>query len=169
MAHFAKLDENNNVLAVHVVNNDVITIDGIELEQIGVEFLTNLHGHTLWKQTSYNATIRKNYAGIGYYYDSIRDAFIPSKPYPSWILNEDTCLWESPIPYPNTTNIPIQYRMYNIYIWNETNYYWELKKPYNSWTLHEDSYYISPIPYPNDGNHYNWDEETLSWDLVNNL
>jgi hypothetical protein len=100
MAHFAKLDENNNVLAVHVVNNNVITTDGVESEQAGVEFLTGLHGHTLWKQTSYNGTIRKNYAGIGFTYDTSRDAFIPPQPWASWTLNETTCLWEAPTPMP---------------------------------------------------------------------
>jgi len=100
MAHFAKLDENNNVLAVHVVNNDVITVDGNESEQAGIDFLTSLHGHTLWKQTSYNGNIRKNYAGIGYTYDASRDAFIASQPYGSWTLNETTCQWEPPVAYP---------------------------------------------------------------------
>jgi len=101
MAHFAKLDENNIVTAVHVVNNDVITVNGVESEQAGIDFLTNLHGHSLWKQTSYNGSFRKNYAGIGMIYDVSKDAFIDSKPYPSWILNENTCLWEAPKPYPN--------------------------------------------------------------------
>lgn len=100
MAHFAKLDENNNVLAVHVVNNDVITIDGNESEQAGIDFLTSLHGHTLWKQTSYNRNIRKNYAGIGYTYDAGRDAFIPPQPFGSWVLNETTCNWDAPVAYP---------------------------------------------------------------------
>ena len=100
MAHFAKLDENNNVLAVHVVVNDVITIDGVESEQAGIDFLTGLHGHTLWKQTSYNGTIRKNYAGIGYTYDVGRDAFITPQPYGSWVLDETTCQWEAPVVYP---------------------------------------------------------------------
>jgi hypothetical protein len=116
MAHFAKLDENNNVLAVHVVNNDVITINGSESEQVGIDFLTGLHGHSLWKQTSYNGTFRKNYAGIGYTYDSSRDAFIPPKPFNSWILNEATCLWDAPIAYPADGNM---------YTWNEENLAWE--------------------------------------------
>ncbi len=115
MAHFAKLDENNTVLAVHVVVNEVITIDGQESEQAGIDFLTSIHGHSNWKQTSYNGNFRKNYAGIGYTYDGIKDAFVPPRPYPSWILNEDTCLWESPIPYPNDGNI---------YIWNEESLEW---------------------------------------------
>jgi hypothetical protein len=100
MAHFAKLDENNIVLAVHVVNNDVITTDGVESEQAGVDFLTDLYGHTLWKQTSYNGTIRKNYAGIGYTYDTGRDAFISPKFYGSWVLDEATCQWKAPVAYP---------------------------------------------------------------------
>jgi len=100
MAHFAKLDENNNVLLVCVVNNDVITIDGVESEQAGIDFLTQLYNHTLWKQTSYNKNIRKNYASIGYTYDEVRDAFIPPKPFNSWILDEDTCQWQAPTPKP---------------------------------------------------------------------
>jgi hypothetical protein len=95
MAHFAKLDNNNTVITVHVVNNDVITIDGVESEQVGIDFLTSLHGHTNWKQTSYNGNIRKNYAGIGFTYDEQRDAFIPPKPeIGEWILDEETCLWK---------------------------------------------------------------------------
>jgi hypothetical protein len=116
MAHFAKLDINNFVLEVHVVVNDVITINGIENEQKGIDFLNNLLNYNLWKQTSYNANFRKNYAGIGYYYDSIRDAFIPPKPFPSWTLNEQTCLWQSPIPYPNDGKM---------YTWNEEIGNWE--------------------------------------------
>jgi hypothetical protein len=115
MAHFAKLDENNNVLAVHVVVNDVITIDGNESEQAGIDFLTSLHGHALWKQTSYNGNIRKNYAGIGYTYDAGRDAFIPPKPYVSWTLNETTCQWEAPVAYPTDGKR---------YTWDETTTSW---------------------------------------------
>ena len=115
MAHFAKLDEGNNVLAVHVVNNDVITIDGNESEQAGIDFLTSLHGHTLWKQTSYNGNIRKNYAGIGFTYDVERDAFIAPQPYASWVLNETTCQWEAPIAYPNDGKY---------YGWFEANQQW---------------------------------------------
>jgi hypothetical protein len=123
MAHFAKLDENNNVLAVHVVNNDVITIDGVESEQAGIDFLTGLHGHTLWKQTSYNGTIRKNYAGIGYTYDTSRNAFIAPKPYSSWVLDEATCLWEAPVAYPTNGKI---------YGWFEPNQQWiEIIEPNN--------------------------------------
>jgi hypothetical protein len=116
MAHFAKLDENNIVLAVHVVNNDVITVNGIESEQAGIDFLTDLYDHPLWKQTSYNGSFRKNYAGAGHTYDASRDAFIPVKPYPSWILDEDTCLWEAPTQRPNDGKG---------YLWNEATTSWE--------------------------------------------
>jgi hypothetical protein len=100
MAHFAKLDGNNKVIAVHVVNNDVITINGVESEQAGIDFLSNLHSHVLWKQTSYSGSFRKNYAGIEFLYDFTKDAFIPPKPFVSWILDEATCQWEAPTPMP---------------------------------------------------------------------
>jgi len=117
MAHFAKLDDSNIVLAVHTVNNNVITIDGIESEQVGIDFLVGLHGHQLWKQTSYNGNIRKNYAGIGYTYDAGRDAFIAPKPFESWVLNEDTCRWEAPVAYPTDGKM---------YKWNEADLAWDL-------------------------------------------
>jgi hypothetical protein len=101
MAHFAKLDENNVVLEVVVVNNNELLEDGFESEAKGIQFLVDLFDeYPLWKQTSYNGSIRKNYAGVGYTYDATRDAFIPSQPFPSWVLNEDTCLWDAPTPYP---------------------------------------------------------------------
>lgn len=115
MAHFAKLDENNNVLAVHVVNNNVITINGNESEQAGIDFLIGLHGHLLWKQTSYNGNFRKNYAVVDGVYDYARDAFIAPKPFNSWILNENTCKWEAPVPYPSDGKV---------YNWSETTTSW---------------------------------------------
>lgn len=117
MAHFAKLDENNVVLEVHVVhNNELLDENGVEQEQRGIDFLINWsNGYLAWKQTSYNSTFRKNYAGIGYIYDPQRDAFIPPKPYPSWVLNEDTCLWEPPVPYPTDGNL---------YQWDEVSINW---------------------------------------------
>jgi hypothetical protein len=121
MAHFAKLDENNNVLAVHVVNNDVVTVNGNESEQAGIDFLTELHGHTLWKQTSYNNTFRKHFAGIGFTYDVSRDAFIPPKPFASWTLNETTCYWEAP------TAMPTDGKKYG---WDEPTLSWvEVVRP----------------------------------------
>lgn len=100
MAHFAKLDENNIVISVHVVDNSVITVNGSESEQTGIEFLTNLHGYSNWKQTSYNGSFRKNFAAIGMSFDSIKNAFIPIKPYESWILDEESCTWNPPIAFP---------------------------------------------------------------------
>ena len=103
MAHFAKLDENNIVVEVIVVDNKMLTNEnGEEVESIGVDFINNLYGtNDVWKQTSYNGNLRKNYAGKGFLYDENRDAFIePTAPYPSWILNEETCQWEAPVPRP---------------------------------------------------------------------
>ena len=113
MAHFAKLKVGNIVEKVAVVSNDIATT-----EQAGVEFLQNLYGdRAVWKQTSYNNNIRKNFAGVGYTYDENRDAFIPPKPFNSWTLNETTCLWEAPVAYPTDGQN---------YTWNETNQTWEL-------------------------------------------
>jgi hypothetical protein len=114
MAHFAILKAGNIVEQVVVVSNDVAIT-----EQAGIEFLRNLYKdkHLPIIQTSYNNNIRKNYAGIGYQYDQQRDAFIAPKPYNSWLLNEDTCRWESPIPYPQDNNI---------YNWNEQTKSWDL-------------------------------------------
>jgi len=132
MAHFAKL-ENNIVIAVHSVVNEVIKdSNGVEQEAIGIEFLKKLHNepNAIWKQTSYNGNIRKNYAGIGYTYDETRDAFIPIKPFDSWILNESTCNWESPIPYPitNTQNKVNKFgnQINDSYNWNEENNSWDI-------------------------------------------
>ena len=101
MAHFAQLDENNVVTQVIVVHNNDCTLDGVENESVGVLFCQSLFGtETNWKQTNYNGTIRKNYAGIGFTYDAGRDAFIPPKPFASWVLDEATCRWNAPVPMP---------------------------------------------------------------------
>jgi len=95
MANFAKIGLNNKVtevLSVH--NNELLDSEGVEQEVNGIDFLTKLTGWSIWKQTSYNNNIRKNYAGIGFTYDEDRDAFIPPKPSADAILNEETCLWE---------------------------------------------------------------------------
>lgn len=111
MAHFAEINESNTVVRVLVVPD--------EQEHRGQEFLADeLALGGTWIQTSYNSRIRKNYAGIGFIFDEVRDAFIPPKPYESWQLNEDTCLWHA------------------------------------------------PVERPTDGNLYDWNEETLSWDEV---
>lgn len=102
MAHFAQLDENNNVVQVIVVhNNELLDENGQENEFRGVAFCQSLFGeNTTWYQTSYNRSFRKHFAGVGFTYDAARDAFIPPQPFPSWSLNTDTCNWESPVPYP---------------------------------------------------------------------
>jgi hypothetical protein len=99
MAHFARLDENNIVTEVIVVNNDVLDLNNEE--QSGIAFCESLFDGT-WKQTSYNGTFRKNYAGVGYSYDLNRDAFIAPKPFDSWVLNEDSCIWEAPVAKPTS-------------------------------------------------------------------
>lgn len=118
MAHFAELDANNVVVRVIVVPDAV--------EVIGEQYCHELLGGT-WKQTSYNTRgnvhvlggtpFRKNYAGSGYTYDELIDGFIPPQPYPSWLLNETTCLWEPPVPYPTDGNR---------YSWDEINLEWSL-------------------------------------------
>lgn len=119
MAHFAQIDENNIVQQVLVVVNEVITDEnGNESEQLGIDFLKSLYGEeTQWVQTSYNGSFRKNYAYSGCTYDNERDAFIQPKPWNSWILNEETCRWEPPIPIPDETQP---------YVWNEDNLEWVL-------------------------------------------
>ena len=102
MAHFAKIDSNNIVTEVIVSEKDFINSG-----KVGDEFL--------WVQTSYNDNFRKNFAGIGYAYDSTRNAFIPPQPYPSWTLDEDTCLWESPVARPDDDKE---------YEWNEATTNW---------------------------------------------
>lgn len=101
MAHFAQLDENNVVLQVIVVHNNELIDNGQESEAKGIAFCQSLFPGTTWIQTSYNGNFRKHFAGVGYTYDSERDAFIPPQPYASWILNEETLTWEAPVPYPN--------------------------------------------------------------------
>jgi hypothetical protein len=116
MAHFAKIGLNNIVTEILVVaNRETMDSNGVEQESIGVEFLRNLTGHETWIQTSYNGNIRKNYAGIGYTYDSQRDAFIPPQPYPSWNLNEETCRWDAPVAMPTDGKM---------YQWDEATTNW---------------------------------------------
>lgn len=116
MAHFAKLDSDNIVIKVHKVANHVILkADNTESELKGKQYLNSLHGTATWKQTSYNNNFRKNFARIGYTYDSTRDAFIPPKPYPSWVLDESTCRWEAPVAHPNNNQMCD---------WDEDNQQW---------------------------------------------
>ena len=118
MAHFAKLENNKVVQVIVVSNQDILDENLKESEEKGIEFCSNLLGGT-WKQTSYNAKIRKNYAGVGYTYDETLDAFIPPKPFDSWILDTDKAQWKA------------------------------------------------PVDYPNDDKKYSWNEETKSWDVIN--
>jgi hypothetical protein len=99
MAHFAELDEAGIVTQVVVVHNNELIVDGVESEAKGIDFLESLYGHRNWKQTSYNANMRYNYAGVGFAYDAERDAFIVPQPYPSWSLDEH-CQWVPPVPMP---------------------------------------------------------------------
>ena len=132
MASFAKIGLNNKVIEILSVVNEVLhDSNGIEQEIIGIDFLTKLTGYPVWKQTSYNThggihssggtPLRKNHAGIGYTYDETRDAFIPKKPFNSWILNEDTCIWNSPVAKPTTELEDNQY-----YSWNESTLTWDI-------------------------------------------
>jgi len=129
MASFAKIGLNNKVIEVQSVVNEVLhDSNGVEQEAIGIDFLTKLTGWSIWKQTSYNThggvhnnggtPLRKNHAGIGMTYDEDRDAFITKKPFNSWILNEDTCLWNAPVDMPDDGKK---------YTWNESILNWEIK------------------------------------------
>ena len=155
MAHFAKLGINSKVIGVEVVADaDCKNADNIEDEQVGIQFLENIHGWPLWKQTSYNTQanvhslggtpFRKNYAGIGHTYDEDRDAFIPPKPYASWVLNETTCIYEAPVTYPSVTTYGDPAKPYEI-SWDETNTRWICKDS-------ED-----PI------NNFRWDASASAW------
>ena len=125
MATFAKIGLNSKVISVHSVhNNELKDANGVEDENLGIEFLTNLHGWSIWKQTSYNGSIRKNFAGVGHTYDEDRDAFIAPKPFASWILNEETCQWDAPVAMPELTQEQIDNK--NSYNWNEETTSWDL-------------------------------------------
>lgn len=162
MAHFAKIDSDNKVIEVVVVPN--------EQEHRGQEFLANDLGHGgTWIQTSYNTRanthkygklpFRKNFAKIGGTYDPVRDAFIPPKPvlYPSWILNEDTCTWTHPIPYPADRRR---------YVWNESIVNWTLFPENGDIAFGWSELTYSWVFKPQDGKNYFWNRRTYTWDLV---
>lgn len=118
MAHFAELNENNEVLQVIVVHNtELLDEQGQESEQKGIDFCVNLLGGR-WIQTSYNSTIRKNFAGIGFSYDPINDWFLAPQPYPSWTLDSNA-QWQAPTPMPTDSNL---------YTWNESTLSWDVAK-----------------------------------------
>lgn len=115
MAHFAQLENNIVTKVIVVANQDILDEQGQESEEKGIAFCSNLLGGT-WKQTSYNAKIRKNYAGIGYTYDETLDAFIAPKPFNSWLLDETTCQWKAPVDYPTNDKK---------YTWDENTTSWK--------------------------------------------
>ena len=130
MASFAKIGLNGKVMSVVSVANEALQDSkNIEREELGIALLTELTHWPIWKQTSYNTKggvhllggtpLRKNHAGKGYTYDEDRDAFIAPKPFNSWTLNEETCLWEAPVALPDTEN------RYN---WNEETQQWDLNE-----------------------------------------
>tara|TARA_S200002703_G_scaffold98909_1_gene85538 strand:+ start:155 stop:589 length:435 start_codon:yes stop_codon:yes gene_type:complete len=142
MASFAKIGLNSKVIeVVSVHNNELKDSNGVEQENIGIDYLTKLTGWAIWKQTSYNGNIRKNFAGIGHTYDEDRDAFISPKPtqYPSWVLNETTCQWEAPIAKPDDETETKRYG------WNEETQQWDVYT-----------------------HTYVYNEETQQWDLIDN-
>jgi hypothetical protein len=121
MAHFAQIDENNVVTQVIVVaNSDTADASGVEKEHIGAAFCEKLLGGT-WKQTSYNGSIRKNYAGLGYTYNADIDAFVPPKPFASWLLNESTAQWEAPVAMPEDAGTGEPPKRYS---WDEATTSW---------------------------------------------
>jgi hypothetical protein len=133
MAYFAKINDNNIVVDVVAVHNNELLVDGNESEQQGIDFLNTTYkvDNINWKQTSYNThagvhseggtPLRKNYGGIGFTYDADRDAFISPKPYNSWILDETTCIWNSPVAMPEDASATKRYN------WNEENLNWEVE------------------------------------------
>jgi len=123
MAHFAKLDSNNIVEQVIVVNNAVLLdSEGNESEQLGINFCKSLYGQdTNWIQTSYNGNIRARYAGVGMTYDSANNVFITEQPFPSWTLNQTTWDWDAPVPYPT-----VEEDSTDSYTWNEDTQSWDL-------------------------------------------
>ena len=121
MAHFAKLDADNVVIELHVVNDeDCQDEDGNESEAVGVAFLQGIFGSdTIWKQTSYNDNIRTRYAQIGGTYDTERDAFINAQPFASWTLNTTTLDWDAPVALPAAAETTPHY-------WDEENQQWQI-------------------------------------------
>ncbi len=134
MAHFAKIDDDNLVVRVTKLDNNVLLDEGdTEVESKGAAFLERVLKGGRWIQTSYNTRggvhrgggtpLRKNYAGRGYTYDESRDAFIPPKPFSSWTLDEDTCRWNPPVPYPEVE--VVEGEMPPMYGWNEDEQKWD--------------------------------------------
>ena len=122
MAHYAKIEDGIVTQVIVVDNKDTADANGVEKESIGVAFCERLFGGT-WKQTSYNGNFRKNYAGIGYTYNADLDAFVPPKPFASWVLNEETAQWNAPVPMPEE----------GMWTWDEDTVSWkEVETPASS-------------------------------------
>ena len=135
MAHFAKIGLNSKVIGVHAVDNkDLHNADGVEDEQVGIQFLERIHNWPLWKQTSYNTVanthklggtpLRGNYAGVGYTYDEDEDIFWPPKPHASWVKDMATASWKSPIG--DRPEVPAEQIDTHYYVWNESGQSWDL-------------------------------------------
>ena len=120
MAHFAKIEDGVVTQVIVVDNKDCADATGVEKESIGIAFCERLLGGT-WKQTSYNGSIRKNYAGLGYTYNADIDAFVPPKPFASWLLNEETAQWDAPVPMPEDAGTGEPPKRYQ---WDETTTSW---------------------------------------------
>jgi len=148
MAHFAELDENNDVIRVVVIDDaDCQDSDGNEDEATGVAFCESLFEGGTWKQTSYNNNMRANFAGVGGNYDSENDVFIPPKPFDSWVLDTTTWQWEAPVAYPSTDSLGL------LYVWDEEEGNWELQagriEPMKLERLRESDWRVLP-DYPED-------------------
>lgn len=121
MAHFAKLGLNSKVEQIVVVdNNDITDESGVEHEELGIELLQKVTGYPFWKQYSYNGSFRKNPASVGMIYDEGKDAFYFPQPYPSWTFDEETCVWNPPVAYPDDY-------WTETYSWNEDSRQWDKK------------------------------------------
>ena len=184
MAHFAKLNSDNEVEQVIVVhNNELLDENGDEQESLGIAFCQSIFGDdTTWVQTSYNKSFRGLYAMVGGTYDADADIFIPQSPYPSWVWNSTDLVWEAP------TEVPEDYRnahwnetKYNnegqgweeiyhyphwiqnrIWVWNIDLQVFEAIQPYPSWTLNENGLWTAPVAYPDTGD-WDWSEQNQTW------
>ena len=151
MAHFAELNNSNEVLRVIVISNDDVEANGGELSSEAETFVASIVPHsengTAWKQTSYNSNFRKQYAGIGYTYDASKDKFILPQPFPSWSLNSNDD-WQAPVTYPTITEIDSEPVLIS---WDEDNQKWL-----------GETYTGDPIVTTN----YEWDATNLQWNEV---
>ena len=153
MAHFAELNSSNEVLRVIVVSNDDVDANGGDLHADAETFVTSIVPYSTdgasWKQTSYNNSFRKQYAGIGYSYDSSKDKFIVSQPYSSWTLNASDD-WVAPVTFPNVNEISSNLVQIT---WDEDNL---------QWLGQTNDLTVDPITETN----YTWDASSLAWNEV---